>query len=173
MQLVQHHSKPAAGAQFARNVPGRRLGRRYVAALVLAPMLPAVESATNAHEYVATTSWTAARSSLGRWEALSHMPNPSGFARPSREALAAGRKFLRQAEANRVAAPAPYIDEDGEFGFRWHLNAGIASVSFMPDGNLVAYIYNENDGLPPLEVDDPVTAQTSFTDLIARIHKLA
>jgi len=173
MQPVQTHLHAGNGNRFARNVPGRRLGRRCVAALVFAPMLPAAESAVNAHVYVASTHWTAARSFLGRWEAISRMPNPDGLARPSKDALAAGRKFLRQAEAGRIAAPAPYIDEDGEFGFRWTSATGLASVSFMPDGNLVAYIYSEDDGLPPLEVDDRITANTSFNDLIARINNLS
>lgn len=174
MQHTLAHSTSAHARQTgARNVP---IGfKRYCFALAaITPLATVVvDRAANAHEYVKPAPWSDARAALGRWAGLSAVADDHGLVRPTDAALAAGRRFIRQAEARGVSAPVPYIDEDGEFGFRWQTASGFGSVAFMQDGNLVVYAHEQGSDVPPLEIDEPVVNFETFESVIARFSQFA
>lgn len=84
-------------------------------------------------------NWVAAANALNRWERLLDGWDGEGSIAPSRYQLEAAKRFVDLMEIVGVSSPMRSISRDGEFGFRWHSERGFASVSFIPDGTMIAY----------------------------------
>lgn len=109
-------------------------------------------------------AWQVVRNQLERWKKLPADWDGSDGVAPSQSVIAAASAFVDRVQSAGVTAPVPYVAGDGEVGFRWAKDNHFASVAFLEDGNIVAYV---RDGVHDiLEIDEPAS-QFADTAVIA------
>jgi len=86
------------------------------------------------------TPWADLYETVDGWSRLEAGWDADEAVPPSRSAIHATREFLRRAEACGLAPPRPYLTSDGEIGFHWRGQNGIATWSLLPEDEFLAFV---------------------------------
>jgi hypothetical protein len=74
-------------------------------------------------------------------------------------------RFLNVAEQRLSIPPRPYVDGPNEVGFKWKKGDGFASVAFMNDGNIVAFV-RAPGSTEAYRLDEPFTEELPLRELV-------
>lgn len=153
-------------AQHHNNDVGRALPPVQVAS-----QWSAVRGAITWGSLASRYAWGRLRSDLQRWQTLPDDWDGDGGIAPSSATLADGRAFLDALEAGNAPPPSLGVAGDGEIEFKWTKEDGFASVSFLSDGHLVAYV-RPPQGSGSIEIDEPAS-ETLWRGLLKSIAAFA
>lgn len=169
------HSQQIDGSVYAVGTDGWRIeaassdeGRR--SRWVQVDLLPAATALNvgNSHRRVrqkaSHTTYSRLFAALERWAELPEDWDGDRGKTPPPESLRAAKRFLTLAELLSVSPPSPYIDGDGEIGFRWRRNGDFASVAFLPDGSFVGFI--REGQREPKKIDVPFGVALGSSDFV-------
>lgn len=107
-------------------------------------------------------AWAALRQRVSSWAELGDDWDGDNGHPPRAHVLHAADQFILNGERYGVAIPSPFIEGDGEVGFRWRGADHFGSVAFLEDGSVVALVQVRGETI--LRLDEPVSA--------AKIHFL-
>lgn len=119
--------------------------------LQLAKSTPAVAAANSAKIDNRQAAWGALRSQVLGWSGLAEDWDADGGHAPSNSVLTAAAEFMTLAEGLGMAMPAPFVEGDGEVGFRWKYDGLFASAAFLEDGHVVAIVHRSGQTLFKLD----------------------
>lgn len=140
-----------AMAALALNVPAAGLTSTIVGA-ELQPAAGTANLCVEAYGLGAMLAYGTLFSKVGAWENLPHNWDGEGGAPLSERTTAAALDFLAIAQGAGLRPPTPYIAGDGEVGFRWRTDKGLASIAFLADGHIVGKVPG---GDKPFRIDEP------------------
>jgi hypothetical protein len=129
----------------------------------------AVSIDTNALGFDRAMAFGALQSKIDLWADLDEDWDGAGGVAPPHQVVSNATTFLNEAERAGVKLPQVYVAGDGEVGFRWTRDAAFASVSFLPDGNIVAFA--RSAGSDSLRMDEPAM-MADLKPLFARLRAI-
>ncbi len=115
--------------------------------------------------------WDAINLIIDEWAALEAGWDDSDTPALDSEAIEAIKFFVKRAKIETLPKPNPYIAGDGEFGFTWNVRGNRASLSFLADGDCLAYVSRKDD--EPLRLTGGWRTVTRNSELAEAIRKLS
>jgi hypothetical protein len=115
--------------------------------------------------------WDAINLIIDEWAALEAGWDDDHTPAPDPEAIEAIKFFVKRAKTETLPKPDPYIAGDGEFGFTWNVRGNRASLSFLADGDCLAYVSQKDD--EPLRLTGGWRSVTRSSALVEAIGKLS
>ena len=115
--------------------------------------------------------WDAINLIIDEWAALEAGWDDSDTPALDSEAIEAIKFFVKRAKIETLPKPDPYIAGDGEFGFTWNVRGNRASLSFLADGDCLAYVSRKGD--EPLRLTGGWRTVTRNSELAEAIRKLS
>ena len=167
--VVPHAARRVALVMAATSIP--------VTAFALAPTYQPAAIRLGGHVanpalWRAPVEWGALNTRLLGWAALPAGWDGRGGYAPPREVVNAALDVAVALQAANVPAPEPFVAGDGEVGFRWRRGGRVASVCFLDDGCIVAYVPSE-DGREPFRLDTAVADLDNHDELVDRLTRFA
>jgi len=108
--------------------------------------------------------WERISRDFSSWQNLSPDWDAEQGIPPRQEVLDAGRQALRDIKVGGAPVPEHYIAGDGEIGFRWRGDDRFASLSFIDDGHVLAYMHL-GDAVR-FDMDEPWSSDLNLTPFI-------
>lgn len=118
----------------------------------------------------ANSGWEEIRGRLSQLTDYADGWDGEGSLTPSELTLTNAADFTRRAEAYGTALPKLRLYGDGEVEFAWSGEHAAASVAFLSDGNVVAYV-RRSARQPMFKLDRPYAEVGSLMDLLAALSE--
>lgn len=99
--------------------------------------------------------WGSLRAQIITWSELPDDWDGDDGHAPTKTVVETAQTFISNAERYALSAPQPFVEGDGEVGFRWKSADCFTSVAFLEDGSVVALA--QLHGKTVLRVDEPAT----------------
>jgi hypothetical protein len=118
----------------------------------------------------ARSGWEEVRARASQWADYQDGWDGEGSVAPSQASLERADEFAREAEKRGIASPLLRLYGDGEVEFGWKGDRASASVAFLDDGHVVAYI-RRTARHPMFKLDRPFTKADDLGDLLGALRE--
>lgn len=116
------------------------------------------------------SGWDGLRERVLGWSSLADGWDDEDSAAPKPGTLRDAVEFAAKSKAHGITPGGVTVYRDGEVEFFWNKEATSASVSFLSDGNMVAYV-RVSPRERAFQVDQPYGDTKELSDLLAALRQ--